>query len=132
MMSTTFKPNGYNAVSPYFVVNDAQKFISVLATIFDTEELRRFDRPDGTIMHAEMRIYDSVIMISEASSAFPSNNLLMHVYVPDVHTTFKKALDAGCVAIENPVQKDGDPDIRGMFKDFADNVWAIGTQVSEL
>jgi PhnB protein len=128
-MSTTFKPSGYSAVSPYFVVHDAPAFISLLKNIFAAEDLRRYDRPDGTIMHAELRIEDSVIMISEASSAFPSNNLLMHVYVPDVHDTFQKALDAGCEAIENPVQKPGDPDIRGMFKDIAGNVWAVGTQV---
>jgi uncharacterized glyoxalase superfamily protein PhnB len=113
-MSTLFKPAGYNSVSPYFVVNNAPAFIALLKDFLYAEELRRYDRPDGAIMHAECRLDDSVIMISDASSEFPANNLLMHVYVPDVHLTFQKAIDAGCEIIERPVKKPDDPDIRGM------------------
>jgi PhnB protein len=73
---------------------------------------------------------DSVIMISDASSAYPANEVLLHVYVPDVHTTFNTAIELGCEVVERPVNKDGDPDTRGSFKDFAGNIWAVGTQKS--
>ena len=127
-MNTSFKPTGYNSLSPYLIVDGAQKMLDLLKGIFQASELRRYDNPDGTIMHVEVRIDDSVLMIADASSEYPANELLLHVYVPDVHETFKKAIDLGCEAIEQPVNKGGDPDTRGSFKDFSGNIWAVGTQ----
>ena len=130
-MKNSFKPESYNSVSPYFVVKDAQKLIDFLKQLFNATELRRYDNPDGTIMHVEVRIDDSVIMIGDSTENYPPNTHLMHVYVPDVDATFRKALSLGCTAVDDPVQKEGDPDKRGMFSDFAGNSWAIGTQVSK-
>lgn len=126
----SFKPTGYNSVSPYFIVDGAQKMINLLTSIFNAKELRRYDQPDGSIMHAELQIDDSVIMLADSTREYPSNQLLIHVYVADVHAVFKKAIDSGCEAIEAPVQKGEDPDVRGQFKDFSGNIWAVGTQRS--
>lgn len=127
-MNTSFKPSGYNSLSPYLIVDGAQKMIDLLKGIFQATELRRYDNPDGTIMHVELRIDDSVIMMADSSSVYPANEFLLHVYVPDVHKTFKMAIDLGCEAIEQPINKEGDPDTRGSFKDFSGNIWAVGTQ----
>lgn len=128
-MSKTFKPTGYNSVSPYFIVNGAQRFIDLLKTIFDATELRRYDMPDGTIMHAEIRIDDSVIMIGDSSDKFPPVPLVIHVYVPNVDKTFSKAINAGCEIVEQPKEREDDPDRRATFRDFAGNMWSIGTQL---
>jgi len=69
-------------------------------------------------------------MLADSSKAYPANQLLIHVYVPDVKETFRKAIALGCESLEEPVNKTGDPDIRGSFKDFQGNTWAIGTQIS--
>lgn len=82
-MSKEFKPIGYNSVSPYFVVNGTQNLIDLLKELFHAKEKRRYDMPDRTIMHVEVQIDDSIIMIGDASEQFPSNTHLMHVYVPD-------------------------------------------------
>ncbi len=129
-MEKTFKPAGYNSVSPYFVVKGANRMIELLKALFNAEELRRYDNPDGTIMHVELRIDDSVIMMGDASDQFPPNIHLMHVYVPDTDETYKKALESGCTSVEEPKTRPGDPDRRGSFMDFAGNTWAIGTQQS--
>lgn len=126
-----FKPDNYNSVSPYFVVTEAQRFIDLMTGIFAAKQLRRYNRPDGSLMHAEMQIDDSVIMIGGASEDYPSNQLLIHVYVSDVFVTFQKAIELGCEAVEDPINKEGDPDTRGMFKDYLGNVWAVGTQTDE-
>ncbi len=123
-----FKPKGYNSVSPYLIVDGADKMIELLKQIFDAKELRRYENPGGTIMHAEVQIDDSVIMLGNSSEQYPPNEMLIHVYVENVDQTFQKALDAGCEEMQKPIQK-GDPDKRGMFKDFAGNVWAVGTQM---
>lgn len=127
-MEKHFKPIGYNSVSPYFIVNDGQKFIDLMKAIFNAKELRRYDNPDGSIIHAEVQIDDSIIMIGDSSEKFPPVQTVMHVYVPDVDATFKKAVNAGCEIIEQPQQREGDPDKRATFKDFAGNMWSIGTQ----
>ncbi|MDF2455189.1 MAG: Glyoxalase family protein [Cytophagaceae bacterium] len=129
-MATPFKPEGYNSVSPYFIVEGAQKLIDLLKQVFNATELRRYDTPDGKVMHAEMKVYDSVIMLGSASEQYPALSLVVHVYVPNVDEVFEKAIKAGCVSIEEPKQK-GDPDKRGTFKDFAGNMWSVATQQGE-
>ena len=128
-MENTYKPKGYNSLSPYLIVNGAQKMIDLLTKIFDAKVLRKYSNDDGSIMHAEIQIDDSVLMIGDSNDRYPPNNLLLHVYVPNVGDVFLKAVSLGCEVIESPVQNYGDPDIRGQFKDFQGNIWAIGTQI---
>jgi PhnB protein len=128
-MSKTFKPAGYNSASPYFIINGAQKLIDLLVQLFDAKLLRRYEMPDGSIMHAEVMLDDSVIMMGDASERFPANKLVMHVYVADVDTIYKKALSLGCTEVEPPKQREGDPDRRATFEDFAGNMWSVGTQL---
>ena len=63
-MDKQFKPTGYNSVSPYFIVDGAQKLIDMLARIFNAKEVRRYDTPNGTIMHSEVQIDDSIVIIT--------------------------------------------------------------------
>ena len=128
-MKKQFKPADYNSVSPYFIVDGAQKLIDMLSQVFNAKELRRYDMRDGTNMHVEVQIDDSIIMIADSSPQYPANNFLIHVYVPSVDDTFNKAINIGCESVEAPTQKEGDPDRRGSFKDFAGNIWSIGTQL---
>lgn len=125
-----FKPKSYNSVSPYFIVNGAQRFIDLMKAIFDASELRRYDYADKSIMHAELRIDDSVIMLADASEKYPAVPMVMHVYVKDVEVTFQKAVEAGCEVVEEPIVKKDDPDRRATFKDFSGNMWSIGTQLA--
>ncbi len=128
-MKNTFKPDGYNSVSPYFIVNGAQRFIDLLKAVFDAQELRRYDNPDGSIMHAEIRIDDSVIMLGDASEKYPAVPIVMHVYVPDVDAVYNKALLEGCKEVQPPKKTDTDPDKRATFEDFGGNMWSVGTQL---
>jgi PhnB protein len=115
-MEKQFKPVDYNSVSPYFIVDGAQKLIDMLVEIFNANELRRYDMPNGTIMHVEVQIDDSVIMIADSSQQYPANKFLIHVYVQNVDDIFNKAINIGCEPVELPMQKEGDPDRRGSFK----------------
>lgn len=128
-MDKAYKPAGYNSVSPYFIVDGAQKLIDFLVQLFDGKELRKYKREDGTIMHAEVRIDDSVVMISDATDEYPPVTIIMHVYVPDVNTTYIKALKLGASELQKPKNNEGDPDNRGTFLDFAGNMWSVSTQM---
>jgi PhnB protein len=128
-MDKPFKPNGYNSVSPYFVINGAQKLVDLLKELFNASEKRRYDLPNGKIMHLELQIDDSIIMIGDASEQYPAYTHLMHVYVKNVDEVFNKAIQLGCESIYAPKEREGDPNKRGAFKDFAGNTWTIATQV---
>jgi uncharacterized glyoxalase superfamily protein PhnB len=129
-MNPGFKPEGYNAVSPYFIVDGASKLIDLLQKLFEATELRRYPTADGKIMHAEVKIYDSVIMLADANENYPANQLVMHVYVADTDKIYNRAIELGCDPVQAPKVQEGDPDRRGTFKDFAGNMWSVGTQVS--
>ena len=129
-MSEGWKPEGYTSVSVYIVAQGAQKVIDFLKKTFRATPLRRFDTPDGRIMQAEVRIDDAVVMIADASGEHPAFPVSMHVYVEDVDATYQKALAAGGIEVQKPIQK-GDPDKRGGFKDPSGNTWWIATQVGE-
>ncbi|NJM16481.1 MAG: VOC family protein [Bacteroidales bacterium] len=130
-MNKPFKPEGYNSLSPYFVVKEAQRFIDFLKELFNAKELRRYDMPDGTIMHAEVAIDDSVLMVGQSTDQYPPNTHLMHVYVQDVDEMYNKAIELGCEPVQAPKTSEDDPDKRGMFNDFAGNMWAVSTQMGQ-
>lgn len=102
-MGTPSRPDGYPAVSAYLVVPSAQVVIDFAAKTFGAITLRRYDMPDGTVMRAEFRIDDSVVMVS----------------------------DAGGVSVQAPLQKPGDPDKRGGARDPGGNTWWISTQIGD-
>lgn len=125
-----YKPENYNSLSPYLIVDEAQKLVDLLKNIFNASELRRYNHANGTIAHIELKLDDSVLMISNSTENYSANKTMLHVYVPDVFKTFNLAINNGCEIIDKPIKKDGDPDTRGAFMDFAGNYWAIGTQTN--
>jgi PhnB protein len=124
----SFKPQNYNSLSPYLIVDDAQRLIDLLNIVFNASELRRFNRENGKIAHAELKLDDSVIMISNSTELYLANKTMLHMYVPDVYKTFDLAIQNGCEIIDKPINKNGDPDTRGSFYDFAGNYWSVSTQ----
>jgi uncharacterized glyoxalase superfamily protein PhnB len=129
-MNIRWKPEGYASVSPYLMAAGAQRVIDFLKQAFGAAELRRYDMPDGSIMHAEVRIDDTVIMLADGGGAWPAFPAWMHVYVRDVDATYRRALEAGGVTVQEPQQREGDPDRRAGVQDPAGNTWWIATQVA--
>ena len=127
-MNKTFKPEGYASLSPYLVVDGAQKLIDFLLATFGAKVTRRFDNADGSLMHGEVMIDDTVVMLSDASESYPAFPVWLHVYVPDVAATYAKALAAGGISVQEPVKKD-DPDLRAGVQDPTGNTWWLATQV---
>lgn len=125
-----YKPTGYNSVSPYFIVAGAQQLIDLLTQIFNVQLKRRYEGPNGTIVHAEIQVEDTILMIADANEKYPPVPMVLHVYVEEVDETFEKAVSAGCQVVHPPKNNEGDPDRRGTFTDFAGNMWSVATQVS--
>jgi PhnB protein len=128
-MNESYKPSSYSTVSPYLIVNDASATIVFLERVFDAVELRRFPDEAGKLMHAEVRIGDTVIMLADPAPPdwlpLPS---YVHIYVKDVDATYQSALAAGAESVQAPVKKEDD-DKRGGIKDAGGTTWWIATKV---
>jgi PhnB protein len=128
-MPGTHKPAGYTTVSPYLIVDGAARTIDFLTRVFNATELRRFpDATTGNIMHAEVRIDDTVVMIADAAPEWPPVGTHVHVYVANVDATYKRALAAGATSVQAPAKGD-DADKRGGVKDAGGTTWWIATKI---
>ena len=123
----SYKPEGYTSVAPYLIVDGAQETIEFLVRVFGAEPLRRFPDDGARLMHAEVRIDDTVVMLADSTEQWPPIACNVHVYVADVDAAYRRALDAGAESLQEPVQRD-DPDKRGGVK-FSGISWWIATQV---
>ena len=126
-----FKPKNYNSLSAYLIVDQADDLVKQLTTIFEAVELRRFMHENGKIAHLELKIDDTVLMISNSTEQFPATQTTLHLYVADAFETFNLAIANGCTLIEKPTSRPNDPDLRGSFLDLSGNFWAVSTQNQE-
>jgi uncharacterized glyoxalase superfamily protein PhnB len=127
-MSKTYKPGDCSTVSPYLIVDGANKTIEFLKEVFGAVEVRRFPDAEGKLRHAEVQIDDSVIMVADGAPGWPPIQAHVHIYVLDVDATYRRALDAGAVCVQEPVKKE-DEDKRGGVKDAGGTTWWIATKV---
>ena len=124
-------PEGYHSVTPYLVVPGAGRLIEFLKEAFKAEEVERMSQPDGTVMHAEVRIGDSIIMMGEASGKFPAMPAAIYLYVPDVDAVYKRALAAGAASTMEPANQFYGDRNAGV-KDPSGNLWWIATHVEDV
>jgi uncharacterized glyoxalase superfamily protein PhnB len=126
-MDDGYKPDGYNAVSPYLLVKDVRAMIEFLSHAFGATELRRQLDADGAIRHAEVRIDDSVLMMGFRPDAELSASV--HVYVEDVDRVYARALDQGATSLSEPRDQPYGDRTAGV-QDAQGNYWWIGTRLS--
>lgn len=124
-------PDGYQAVIPYLIVQDVAGLVDFLTRVFDAKEGHRSMRPDGTIMHTEVRIGDSVVMMGGANEQWKAMPSSLYVYVPDTDAAYRRALSAGATSLMEPAdQFYGDRNAG--IKDPAGNMWWIGTHIEDV
>jgi PhnB protein len=96
-------PEGYHSITPYLVVNGAARAIDFYKMAFGATEIMRMPGPNGRVMHAELRIGDSVIMLADepesgehkSAQSLGGSPVSLMVYIPDVDKVFQRALSAG-------------------------------------
>lgn len=123
-----FKPSGYTTASPYLIVSDAAATIAFLQRVFSGELLRSFPDDQGRLMHAEVKVDDTVLMLADSAPEWPPVPAYVHIYVRDVDDTYSRAIAAGAVSVQAP-EKKGDEDKRGGVKDSGGTTWWIATRV---
>jgi PhnB protein len=123
-------PPGYATVTPYLCVADAAKLIEFLKQAFDAQLIFKMDGPGGRIMHAEMTIGDSRIMLGQPAPG-QETQAMLHLYMPDVDTVYARAIAAGATSVREPAdQFYGDRS--GGVRDEFGNQWYIATHVEDV
>ncbi len=124
-------PDGYHTVTPYLVVEGAAKLIDFMKQAFGAEERGRMGPPGGPVMHAEVHIGDSVIMLADAGGENPPIPAMIHLYVEDADATYQRALQAGATSLREPAdQFYGDRS--GGVRDAFGNQWWVATHVEDV
>lgn len=95
-------PDGFHSVTPYLVCNGAAKEIAFMKQAFAAEELGRHGTPDGKIMHALVRIGDSMVMLGDAQSAEKAMPGMLCLYVKDTDDYYRRAMAAGATSVRKP------------------------------
>ncbi len=132
-------PDGYRTLTPYLAVEDAAKAIEFYKQAFGATELMRMDAPGGKIGHAELKIGNSLVMISDP---FPQSTVRppaevggstasIFMYVEDVDAAVKQAVDAGAT-VTMEVEDMFWGDRFGSVSDPFGHTWSIATHVEDL
>lgn len=118
---------GFTSITPYIIVNGAADFLEFLRNAFDGVERLRVPAPDGTLMHSEMAIGNSIIEAGDTNAQIPPAPTDIHLYVENADATFDRALAAGATSIYRPTDEHPSGDRWGALKDPFGNRWYIAT-----
>ncbi|HKA89260.1 MAG TPA: VOC family protein [Haliangiales bacterium] len=125
MAKVNWKPDGYHSLTPYLNLKGADKAIEFYKKAFGAEEQMRMPGPDGLIAHAEIRIGDSNIMLSEATQR-PESRTSLWLYVSDCDAVFNKAVAAGAT-VKAPLEDMFWGDRYGLLADPFGQSWSVAT-----
>jgi PhnB protein len=122
-VSRSHVPEGYAAVTPYLVVPDVERLIEFVTTVLDAEvRVAPLRRDDGSIMHAEVSIGDSRVMMGEPRGDSPPKPAMLYVYVDDADDRYRRALAAGATSLMEP-SDEPHGDRYGGVRDSQGNEW---------
>jgi PhnB protein len=132
-------PDGYHAVTPYLIVDDAKRALDFYKKAFDAVELMRMPGPDGKIGHAEIKIGDSVIMLADEAPAMGARSprtiggspITLMVYIKDVDKQVAQAVAAGAT-LTRPVANQFYGDRTGGLDDPFGHHWYLATHVEDV
>lgn len=132
-------PEGYPRVSPYLYVNGANEALDFYAKVFGAAERARMPGPEGKILHAELEVGDSIIMLSDEFEQFGNRSpksvggtpVLISLYVEDVDDTFNRAVEMGAKSIQ-PVHDQFYGDRSGQFEDPFGHRWSVASHIEDV
>ena len=138
-MSVQAIPKGYHTITPFMTVRDAARAIEFYKQAFGAKERGVMKGPEGKIMHAELVIGDSIIMLADEFPEFGAlspqstggSGTGLHIYIEDVDSAFDRAVKAGAT-VEMPVADMFWGDRYGKLRDPFGHKWSIGTHKADL
>jgi uncharacterized glyoxalase superfamily protein PhnB len=140
-MATKAKPvpDGFRTLTPHIIVKEGAKAIDFYKKAFGAQEVARMAGPGGKIMHAELKIGDSIMMLADeflemgakSAATLSGSPVTLHLYVPNVDAVFQKAVAAGA-KVTMPVTDMFWGDRYGKVTDPFGHEWSIATHMQDL
>jgi uncharacterized glyoxalase superfamily protein PhnB len=132
-------PEGFHSVTPNLVIKDASKAIDWYKQVLGAQELYRMPGPDGRLMHAEIKIGNSVIMVTDempemggkGPHSLGGTPVSMMIYCDDADAVFNRAVGAGAT-VRTPLEDGFWGDRWGMVIDPFGHVWGMATRKKNL
>ncbi len=132
-------PDGYHTLTPHLICRDAARAIDFYKLAFGAEEVMRMPGPGGAVMHAELKIGDSHVMLAEENPQWDCKSPLalggtpvsLHLYVQDVDKSFDRAVKAGA-KVKMPVSDMFWGDRYGQVVDPSGHTWSLATHVKDM
>jgi PhnB protein len=116
------EPTRTPKLAPYLAVHDAVGLVHFIERGIGGKLTYSEEDAEGRLVHAEVQVADSLVMVAETPSGRPVFNGMIHLYVPDADAAFRRALDAGGTTVRGPTDAP-DGDRRGGVKDAWGNEW---------
>jgi uncharacterized glyoxalase superfamily protein PhnB len=124
-------PEGFQTLTAYLLVAEADKEIAFLKAAFDAETIHISRLPDGSVMHATLKIGTSMLMMGQARDTMKPIPAMLYMYVEDVDAVYKRALASGAQSIREPADQ--------LYGDRSGGVvsangiqWWIGTHIEDV
>lgn len=134
-------PEGYHTVTPYLSVKGAERAIDFYKKAFGAQEIERHAGAEGKIMHAVIKIGDSLVMLADefpesgcgmcSPESLKGSSVLLNLYVEDVDTFFNQAVKAGSTVIR-PLMDAFWGDRYGQLRDPFGHLWSVATRKKNL
>jgi PhnB protein len=139
MASVKAIPDGFHNVTPYLYLRGAAGAIEFYKSVFGAAEIMRMPGPDGRIMHAEIRIGDSIVMLADEN---PSMGIMspqtiggfsggLHLYVEDADAVIRKAVESGAKQL-HPIKNQFYGDRSGTLLDPFGHMWSVATHIEDV
>jgi PhnB protein len=132
-------PDGYHTLTPYLFINGAAKALEYYTQAFGAVESMRVPGPPGKLMHAEMRVGDSAIMLADefpdmgfrGPQTLGGSTVSILLYVEDVDTVFQRALELGGTQLK-PLRDEFYGDRTGTLVDPFGHIWTVATHKEDV
>jgi len=130
-MSVTTIPRGSQTIIPYLLVPNVAGLIDFLRETFDASEIYRSNGPNGTVIHAQLKIGTSIVMMGEAKPDHLTMPTMLYIYVHNVDEAYRMAIAAGATSIREPMDEYYGDRTAGV-QDVSGNQWWIASYPEEI
>jgi len=98
-------PEGFHTLTAYLLVNDADREIEFVKAAFDAQPVHISRHPDGSVMHATLKIGTSMLMMGQARDSWKAVPSMLYMYIEDVDAVYQRALACGATSVREPADQ---------------------------
>lgn len=132
-MSVTpnYVPREFKTLNIILRVKDAHKALAFYNSAFGAEAIQLLESPDKVVIHLEMKIDDTIVMLTESPEEINKSGVVLQLYTGDVFAVYESAIKAGCAEV-SPISKQFNGDNSGRVKDPFGYEWILSTHVEDV